>query len=64
MSLFYKNKRGEIEVAFPLVFTDKGQAEFDLEYGVNLEISPPTISNAEDKDVPEKARDNGVPTTK
>ena len=47
-----------------MVFTDKVQTEFDLEYGVNLERSPPTISNAEDKDVPAKARENSVPTAK
>ena len=31
--LFYKKKRDDIEEAFPEVFTDKGQADFELEYG-------------------------------
>ena len=62
--LFKKKKREDIEAAFPTVFTDKEQTEFDLKYGVQTNTKPPTTTTAVNKTVPAKARDNSVPIAK
>ena len=44
VSAFYETKLAEIKAKFPAVFTDKGQAEFNLEYGVRAGKNTPLIS--------------------
>ena len=65
VSAFYETKLAEIKAKFPAVFTDKGQAEFNLEYGVRAGKTTPLISsNTPVKGLVTKARDNCVPEKK
>ena len=64
VTLFYAKKRDAIEAEFPQVFTTKGQAEFDLEYGVHPEKNPPTTTTAHGSHARVQPRDNSVPTVK
>ena len=62
VSAYYETKLAEIKGKFPAVFTDKGQAQFNLEYGVRAGKHTPFIaSNAPAKSWVTKARDNCVP---
>ena len=62
VSAFYENKLAEIKGKFPAVFTDKGQAEFNLEYGFRAGINTPlNSSNTPAKSQVTKARENCVP---
>ena len=61
VSAFYETKLAEIKGKFPAVFTDKGQAEFNLEYGVQAGKTTPIISsNTPAKSLVTKDRDNCV----
>ena len=62
VSAFYETKLAEIRGKFPAVFTDKGRADFNLEYGVRAgKNSPLNSSNTPAKSQVNKARDDRVP---
>lgn len=53
-----------MEAKFPVIFTDKGLTEFDLEYGLKREEIKTVANGAQGKNTPAQERENGVPNAK
>ena len=65
VAAFYENLLAEVKGKFPAVFTDKGQAEFNLEYEVREKnVSAQTTSKTTAKVPVNQARDTSVPSAK
>lgn len=62
VTFFYEKKRADIETVFLHVFTEKGLAEFDLEYGVHPERKPLTNITAQSKVSTAKPRVTAYPS--
>ena len=65
VAVFYENLLAEVKEKFPAVFTDKGRAEFNHEYGVREQNVPAqTTSKILAKSPINQAMDNSVPGKK
>jgi len=64
VNAYYEKLLAEVKGNFPVVFTDKGQAEFDLEYGVRPGRENQQATAPRAKSPITKARDNCVPNAK
>ena len=65
VAAYYEKLMTEVKGKFPAVFTDKGQAEFNHEYGVRVQnVSAQTTSKILAKSPINQARDNSVPAKK
>ena len=65
VAAFYENLIAEVKAKFPAVFTDKGQAEFNHEYGVREKNVPAlNTSKTTAKGPVNQARDASVPGAK